>query len=100
MAIHKHNWVQTEVSIITGSGRKAPGVTMLFRCSKCKGTRTKDLKVRVPSNVALTDEQIWDRETERKMREQDRSYRKWDQEGLFEKEWIEFISDPLDSHPS
>jgi hypothetical protein len=89
MAIHKHNWVHDNVSIITGSGRKAPSITVLFRCSKCKGTRTKDLKARVPSNTALTDEQIWDREAERKMRERDSRNGKWNPEGLFEKEWIE-----------
>jgi hypothetical protein len=88
MAIHKHNWVHDNVSIITGSGRKAPSITVLFRCSKCKGTRTKDLKARVPSNTALTDEQIWDREVERKMRERDRRANRH-LEGLFEKDRIE-----------
>ena len=89
MAVHKHAWANENILILTSSGRKGPSIQMLFRCSKCKGTRTKDLKMRVPSNVALTDEQIHARTVERKMRERDRRNGKWNPEGLFEKEWIE-----------
>lgn len=80
MAVHKHAWANENILILTSSGRKGPSIQMLFRCSKCKGTRTKDLKMRVPSNVALTDEQIHARTVERKMRERDRRNAK---------EWIE-----------
>ena len=88
MAVHKHAWANENILILTNSGRKGPSIQMLFRCSKCKGTRTKDLKMRVPSNVALTDEQIHARTVERKMREQDRrNAKQWLEKE--KKEWIE-----------
>ena len=88
MAVHKHAWANENILILTSSGRKGPSIQMLFRCSKCKGTRTKDLKMRVPSNVALTDEQIHARTVERKMRERDRrNAKEWIEKE--KKEWIE-----------
>ena len=88
MAVHKHAWANENILILTSSGRKGPSIQMLFRCSKCKGTRTKDLKMRVPSNVALTDEQIHARTVERKMRTYDRrNAKQWLEKE--KKEWIE-----------
>ena len=88
MAVHKHAWANENILILTSSGRKGPSIQMLFRCSKCKGTRTKDLKMRVPSNVALTDEQIHARTVERKMREQDRrNAKQWLEKE--KKQWLE-----------
>jgi hypothetical protein len=42
MAIHKHNWVHDNVSIITGSGRKAPSITMY--CSDAANAKEQELR--------------------------------------------------------